>query len=78
MMPEMDGFEFIEELRKREDWCRIPVAVMTAKDLTSEDHAMLNGHVERIMQKGDKSRQELLAEVRSLLALSVNRQNVPS
>jgi CheY-like chemotaxis protein len=78
MMPEMDGFELIVELRKREEWRRIPVAVMTAKDLTSEDRAILNGHVERIMRKGDKSRQELLAEVHSLLALSVKRRYVPS
>ena len=34
MMPEMDGFEFMDELRGRPDWQDIPVVVITAKDLT--------------------------------------------
>ena len=34
MMPKMDGFEFMDELRGRPDWREIPVVVITAKDLT--------------------------------------------
>ena len=47
MMPEMDGFEFLEKLRGRPDWRDIPVVVITAKDLTDEDRNRLNGGVER-------------------------------
>src|SRR5262249_37725597 len=36
MMPEMDGFGFMQELRKRPDCARVPVLVITAKDLTEE------------------------------------------
>ena len=39
MMPEMDGFEFMDALRRREDRQRIPVIVITAKDLTEEDRS---------------------------------------
>jgi PAS domain S-box-containing protein len=73
MMPEMDGFEFIAELRRREEWRSIPVVVITAKDLTAEDHQRLNGYVAATIQKSVYSREELLAEVRDLLATSVRR-----
>ena len=63
MMPEMDGFEFAEKLRENKEWLDIPVVVITAKDLTSEDHSRLKGNVEAIMQKGSYSRDELLSEV---------------
>ena len=65
MMPEMDGFEFAEKLRENKDWLDIPVVVITAKDLTKDDHNRLKGNVEAIMQKGSYSRQDLLAEVGS-------------
>ena len=71
MMPEMDGFEFITELRRHERWRSIPVVVITAKDLTAEDHRRLNGYVAAIVQKSAYSREELLAELRDLLATSV-------
>ena len=65
MMPQMDGFEFMDALRRREDGKRVPVIVITAKDLTEEDHRRLNGGVERIIQKGTRSHEEVLAEVRA-------------
>jgi DNA-binding response OmpR family regulator len=67
MMPEMDGFEFMEALRQRGDGKRVPVIVITAKDLTEEDHRRLNGGVERIIQKGATSQRQVLELVRSLL-----------
>ncbi len=67
MMPEMDGFEFLSELRKREAWRGIPVIVVTAKDLTDEDRLRLNGYVEKILQKGAYSREALLSEVHDLV-----------
>ena len=63
MMPEMDGFEFSEKLRQNKEWLDIPVVVITAKDLTKEDHARLSGNVETIMQKGSYSKKELMTEV---------------
>jgi CheY-like chemotaxis protein len=68
MMPEMDGFQFIEELRKQEAWRSIPIIVVTAKDLTEADRLRLNGYVEKILQKTTYSRESLLTEVRDLVA----------
>ena len=68
MMPEMNGFEFITQLREHEKWQHVPVVVLTSKDLTIEERAMLNGHVERIVEKGSYSRESLLREVRKIAA----------
>ena len=67
MMPEMDGFEFVSELRKTETGRRIPVVVVTAKELTAEDRERLSGQVRRVFQKGSFSREELTAELRRAL-----------
>ncbi len=64
MMPELDGFGFVGELRQRAEWRAIPVIVVTAKDLTAEDRLRLNGYVESILLKGTYSREALLTEVR--------------
>jgi signal transduction histidine kinase/DNA-binding response OmpR family regulator/HAMP domain-containing protein len=71
MMPEMDGFEFMDSLRKRLDFVGVPVVVVTAADLTEEDHRRLNGAVERVLQKSDLNRDQLLTEVRELVSQSV-------
>jgi len=66
MMPEVDGFEFMQVLRKRADGRLVPVVVITAKDITEEDRRRLNGQVARILQKGATSSEELLAELHAL------------
>jgi CheY-like chemotaxis protein len=71
MMPEMDGFAFIGEVRKHPEWRNIPIVVVTAKDISPEERLRLNGFVEQILQKGAPSREELLGEVRDLVAARV-------
>lgn len=67
MMPEMDGFEFLDVLRQRQDLLDIPVIVVTAADLTEEDRRALNGGVERVLVKGATDRKALLAELGGLM-----------
>ena len=69
MMPEMDGFEFLDTLRKDETRRDIPVVVITAKTLTEDDRRRLNGGVERVVQKRTLDTDVLLAEVRALLTV---------
>ena len=74
MMPNMDGFEFTVQLNKREEWRKIPVLVVTAKNLTEGERSRLNGHVERILNKNALEIDDLLREVRSLVAACITRK----
>jgi CheY-like chemotaxis protein len=77
MMPEIDGFGFLEALRHHPQWRHIPVIVVTAKDLTEDDHRRLNGGVEHILQKDAPTREEMLQAVSAVLARCARRGRVP-
>ena len=74
MMPEMDGFEFLEQLRRRADWRDTPVVVVTGRDLTEDDRSRLNGAVERILQKTE--RDTMLHELHGELSKCIARRHV--
>lgn len=71
MLPEMDGFEVLSELRSNAAWRLIPVVVVTAMDLTLADRERLNGSVERVLQKNASQRDVLLREVCDLVVQNV-------
>jgi CheY-like chemotaxis protein len=71
MMPEMDGFEFLLEIRRHEEWRNIPLIVVTAKDLTEDEQNWLRGYVEKIVFKGAYSRDELVTEVKQIVEVCV-------
>jgi signal transduction histidine kinase/CheY-like chemotaxis protein len=76
MMPELDGFEVVDQLRRHPQWHSIPVVVITARDLSDDDRKRLKGGVDRILQKGAYTRDELLNVVRSLVVERVPLQAV--
>ncbi|HET9587809.1 MAG TPA: pyridoxal-phosphate dependent enzyme [Anaerolineales bacterium] len=67
MMPEVDGFAVLDILRSRPETANIPVIVATAKELTVNEKARLQGQIQSLMQKGDFLNDEFLEEVRSLI-----------
>jgi CheY-like chemotaxis protein/nitrogen-specific signal transduction histidine kinase len=67
MMPEMDGFEFIEELKKNPEHRPIPIVVVTSKDITQADRLRLNGGVAKLIEKKSFVHDDLLSEIRSTL-----------
>jgi PAS domain S-box-containing protein len=68
MMPEVNGFDVISALIKDPATASIPVIVVTAKHVTLEDRARLNGYVTSIMEKVDFDRDRFVAEVKRALA----------
>jgi len=68
MMPGMDGFEFVRQLRARPEWASLPVVVLTARDLDAEDLARLNGDVECVLQKGSAPPSEVAERVLEMVA----------
>jgi PAS domain S-box-containing protein len=69
VMPEMDGFALAARLREDPQWSRVPVIVVTGKDLTAEDRARLNGYVARVLRKQDVGSEGLVAELRALITV---------
>jgi DNA-binding response OmpR family regulator len=67
LMPGLDGFAVVARLQENAEWRTIPVVVITAKDLTVEDRARLDGFVEQVLVKSAHTREELLHRVRELL-----------
>ena len=67
MMPELNGFDFVFELRKNEARRSIPIIILTAKDITTEERRRLSGHVEKVIQKAAFTKNDLLAQVFNLV-----------
>ena len=64
MMPQMDGFAFLDAMRGELGAADIPVIVLTAKELSREEQQGLSGSVDRIIAKGAYRSRELEDEVR--------------
>ncbi len=73
MMPEMDGFEFLAALREKESLNHIPVVVVTAADLSEEDHRRLCGGVQHVLQKAGYACDDLLTEIRDVVVECVGK-----
>jgi CheY-like chemotaxis protein len=69
MMPEMDGFEFLEAFRKQPGCAQVTVVVMTAKILTSEDRQRLRGQVAQIVEKQAMTPESLVLDIRKTLRM---------
>ena len=52
MMPELDGFSLVEQLRDDPRTHDIPIIVVSAKDITPDERKRLDGHIEALFQKG--------------------------
>jgi PAS domain S-box-containing protein len=70
MMPEMDGFQVVATLQENPAWRDVPIVIVTALDLTTEDRRRLSGGVEEILSKHAATSSELIARVGTLIAES--------
>jgi PAS domain S-box-containing protein len=68
MMPDMSGFDVVEALHEHPDTARIPVLIVTAKEITAEDRARLNRYVTAIVEKASFDRDRFTAEVRRAMS----------
>ncbi len=67
MMPELDGFAVLDNLKNDPETAQLPVIVSTAKELTRDEKNRLQGQIQALMQKGGFMSDELLEEVKALL-----------
>ncbi len=68
IMPEMDGFAFLSELRQKPALAATPVVIVTAADIGEAERRALNGGVEHVLQKAALGRDELLEHLRQIVA----------
>jgi PAS domain S-box-containing protein len=68
MMPEVDGFAVVKALQEQPETARIPVLVVTAKQITAADRARLKGFVTSIVERVELDRDRFAAEVRRATA----------
>ncbi|MEJ2010740.1 MAG: pyridoxal-phosphate dependent enzyme [Anaerolineales bacterium] len=67
MMPEMDGFTLLEKFKSRQHTRDVPVIVVTAKELSSDEWDKLEGKIERLITKGNFLSDELIDEIEQML-----------
>lgn len=68
MMPEIDGFQVLQQIRSTAATVDLPVLVLTAKELTGEERSQLsNNNVQQLIQKGSLDRDQLATRVAELL-----------
>jgi CheY-like chemotaxis protein len=66
MMPPPDGFEVLYRMRDNPTLRETRVIVITAKELTSNDEAILSGSAQRVIRKGADPSQLVREVIRSL------------
>jgi PAS domain S-box-containing protein len=67
LMPEMNGFEVVDEMHGSPQTAGIPIVVLTNRSLSGEEKNRLNGRIIAIRQKSEFNRADFVAQVRSLL-----------
>jgi CheY-like chemotaxis protein len=73
MMPGVNGFEVIKQIREQAKFERLPIIVLTAKELTQEEMDQLQGKVNTCLQKGSSWRSQLLDQLRVSLNSPVSK-----
>ncbi len=73
MMPEVTGFDVVAALRLDPATRKIPIFIITAKDLTDEDRAVLRGQVAAVFQKGALR----AADLRQAIAAALDVEGQP-
>lgn len=73
MMPEMDGFEVLKEIRSKEETSKLPVIILTAKFITRDELKFLKyNQVRQLIQKGKVDRDQLLNILHDIIRLDDN------
>ena len=67
IMPNLDGFGFIEELRADPELCGLPVIVISSKELTQAEAALLKSTVTQVMKKQGFQGDQLMKEINHVL-----------
>lgn len=74
MMPEMDGFEFLDAFDDHPEWSHVPVVVITAKQLSAEERDLLVRRAQTIVEK----RASIDIDIATAIGNAVGRRTLPA
>lgn len=67
VMPGMDGFEVVHQLQENEHWRKIPVVILSGKELTEQDQQKLDTHIAQFLKKDMFSTSEISKTIKRIL-----------
>ncbi|MGA7161458.1 MAG: response regulator [Bacteroidota bacterium] len=67
VMPQMDGFDVIQRLQENETWKKIPVVILSGKELTSEEWEKLNAYAKDFVKKAEFTKGTLSNTIKQIL-----------
>ena len=67
VMPGMDGFEVVQQLQDNEQWRKIPVVILSGKELTEADQQRLDTHIAQFLKKDTFSTSEISKTIKRIL-----------
>ncbi|MFH2001064.1 MAG: response regulator, partial [Planctomycetota bacterium] len=79
MMPGINGFDFLDQIRGSISLAAIPVMVLTAKELTSTECSRLHRcRIHQLIQKGDVNREMLVDQVAGMIRHEASPESDPN
>ncbi len=67
VMPGMDGFQVVSKLQSHETWKKIPVIIMSGKELTNRERDMLQNYIKDVLNKEEFSKEALSSTIKRVL-----------
>jgi PAS domain S-box-containing protein len=77
LMPGMDGFRVVEEVRRRPEGRQLPIWIVTAKDLSAEDRQRLQGQISVLLTKTELGREGFRQRLAALGLLAPEKRPAP-
>lgn len=72
MMPELDGFQVVTEIRRNPEWADLPIVVLTAMEIPPSQRGLLELQVQAVIGKGGHERALLVEEIRRAITRSAH------
>ena len=74
MLPGRSGFDLLREIRATEEFAKIPVVILTVKDLSERERQTLSGLNAPVFEKGAGWRPALLQKLRLIARMNIGKK----
>jgi len=67
VMPGMDGFQVARRLQSKPEWRKIPVVILSGKELTDKEREMFQSHIKEVMNKEEFDKEAIASTIKRIL-----------